>query len=278
MKPNVRLHFIFLLLFFLFFSFTYINLYAEGTPSVSASSAALYSKDRGTFLYEKAAGQKLGMASTTKMMTAVVALENAEPDEIVEVDPRAVGVEGTSLYLKAGERFTVRELLYGLLLRSANDAALAIAYAVCQSEDAFVDLMNRKAEALSLSDTHFDNPHGLDGETHYTTANDLAKLAAYAIDIPAFCEIISTKKAVIGNGDSTRILQNHNKLLSLYDGCFGVKTGFTKKCGRCLVSAAEKDGQTLICVTLDAPNDWSDHKKLLDYGFSLVSAQSGYSE
>jgi len=278
MKPNVRLHFLFLLLFFLFFSFTYIELYAEEEPTVSAASAALYSKNRDEFLYLKSDNQRLGMASTTKIMTAVVALENADLEKEIAVDARAVGTEGSSMYLKAGEKFTMRELLYGLLLRSANDAAMAIAYAVASDLPSFVALMNEKASALSLSNTHFVNPHGLDAEEHYSSAFDLAKLTAYAIDNPAFCEIISTKKKTIGKGESKRLLVNHNRLLSQYEGCFGVKTGFTKSCGRCLVSAAEKSGQILICVTLDAPNDWSDHSKLFNYGFSLVCDGNGFQE
>ncbi len=256
-----------LLLIFALFSLAVI---ASGV-SVSAKSAALYEPRGEKFYYTKSADTRLPMASTTKIMTALVAIENATADMTVSVAKEAVGVEGSSLYLKAGECFTLRDLLYGLMLRSANDAAEAIAYAVGGSLGGFVDMMNAKANALSLHNTHFDNPHGLDGKTHYTTARELAILTAAALENPLFREITSTYKTVITNSEGEeRLVVNHNKLLSQYEGCIGVKTGYTKKCGRCLVSAAERDGVTLISVTLSAPDDWNDHKRMLDYGFSLL--------
>lgn len=174
------------------------------------------------------------------------------------------------MYLKVGEKITVQNLLYGLMLASGNDAALVLAEHVGGDVDGFVKMMNDKARALGLRDTSFETPSGLDGENHYTTAADFAKLTAYALENPEFCEIVGTQSIKVVTGEMTRYLKNHNRLLSTYEGCIGVKTGFTKKSGRCLVSAAERDGITLIAVTLSAPDDWNDHKKLFDYGFTQV--------
>lgn len=238
--------------------------------SVSAKSAILMDASTGQVLYQKDAFIRLPMASTTKIMTAVVALENADLEKEIEVSPKATGIEGSSIYLYPNEKITMESLLYALLLESANDAATAIAIAVAGSPEAFAQKMNEKAEEIGLKNTHFENPHGLDGKEHYTTAYDLAKLSAYALLHPQFAKICSTyKKNISLNGDEgVRALVNHNKMLHLYKGAIGVKTGFTKKSGRCLVSAAERDGLRLIAVTLNAPNDWSDHTDLLDFGFS----------
>ena len=237
-------------------------------PSVSAKSAILMSSD-GRVLYEKNPFLRLPMASTTKIMTAVVALENASPSDNVTVTRESVGIEGSSVYLCEGEILTLLELLYALLLSSANDAASAIALHIGKSEESFVALMNKKAQELGLYDTHFENPHGLDHKDHYTTAYDLARLTAYALENESFSEIVSTrKKEIRGVGDTVRYLVNHNRLLASYEGILGVKTGFTKKSGRCLVTAARRDGLALIAVTLSAPDDWNDHGKMLDYGFS----------
>ena len=219
------------------------------------------------------------MASTTKIMTALVALENSSLDEKVEIDTRAVGTEGSSAYLKAGELITMEELIYALLLQSANDAAEAIAYHIAGSIEGFAELMNERAERLALSDTHFQNPHGLDDKEHYTTARELAIIARESLRCEELSTALKTYKRTFTDGERTRTYVNHNKLLRLYDGAVGVKTGFTKRSGRCLVGAAEKDGLLLISVTLDAPSDWSDHEKMLDYGFDnyerLVLARSG---
>lgn len=211
------------------------------------------------------------MASTTKIMTALVAIESSSPGEDVCVSPAAVGVEGSSIYLKAGEHQTMEALLYAMLLESANDAAAAIAIHVGGSIEGFADMMNEKAAALGLCDTHFLNPHGLAENGHYTTALELAKITAAAMENDFFCEIVSTRKKTItvADGEGVRVLLNHNKLLRAYPDCTGVKTGFTKKSGRCLVSAAEREGLPLIAVTLGAPDDWRDHTAMLDYGFSL---------
>ena len=245
------------------------NLVPVSALSVSAKSAILIDASSQTALYEKNSKEKLPMASTTKIMTAVIALEGFDPDEAVSIPAEAVGIEGSSVYLCAGERLTLRQLVYALMLSSANDAATAIAIYCSGSIEAFAEKMNVKAKEIGLDSTHFDNPHGLDSPSHYTTAYDLARLTAYAIKNPEFKEIVSTYKAEIplGESNNARLLVNHNKLLRSYDGAIGVKTGFTKKSGRCLVSAAERNGTILISVTLNAPDDWRDHTAMLDYGF-----------
>ena len=264
------------LCFLLLFSLLPLSAGAESTPALSASSAILMDADGGTVLFSKDADARLPMASTTKIMTALVALTLADAKEEIRVPAGAVGIEGSSAYLKEGELFTLEELLYALLLQSANDAAAAIAISLAGSVDAFVEEMNRAASALGLSDTHFETPGGLDGDTHYTTARDLAHLTQVALEHPLLQKIVSTKTYTIPASDdrTQRSFVNHNKLLFRYDGCIGVKTGFTKKSGRCLVSAAERDGVRLIVVTLDDPDDWRDHVSLFDYGFSRLQAKT----
>lgn len=244
---------------------------ATGVPGVSARAAVLIEAESGRILYGKNENLRRGMASTTKIMTAIVALEHLRLDKKVTVAPAAVGVEGSSVYLSAGEVVTAETLLYALMLQSANDAAAALAFEVAGGIEDFALLMNEKAASLGLRDTHFMNPHGLDDEEHYTTAYELARIAAYALENETFATIVSTKKKTVPlhNSEISRLLVNHNRLLRLYDDIIGVKTGFTKKCGRTLVSAAERDGVRLICVTLDDGDDWRDHRELLDYGFSL---------
>lgn len=239
------------------------------TLSVSARAAALIDADDGKILYEKNANERLPMASTTKIMTALVALESASLDTVVTVHPDAVGVEGSSVYLTAGEKLTLEELLYALMLSSANDAAAAIAIALGGSVERFADMMNDCAARLGLNDTSFKNPHGLDAEGHYTTALDLARLTAHALKSDGFRRIASSYKQEISGPSGKRLLVNHNKLLRSYEGCIGVKTGYTKKTGRCLVSAAERDGLTLVAVTLNDGDDWRDHAAMLDYGFEF---------
>ena len=256
---------IFLILLFIFYATV---VFSAGDISVSARSAALYDPASKCFLYTKNADTRLPMASTTKIMTALVAIENADLDKSVSISDDAIGTEGSSLYLKRGESMTMRELLMGLMLRSANDAAAAIAYEISGSIEAFAEKMNEKAYQIGALNTNFTNPHGLDDSSHYTTAKDLAIIAAEALRNETFLNIVSTKKYIIKNSDGeARLLTNHNKLLNLYDGAIGVKTGFTKKSGRCLVGAAERDGTRLISVTINAPDDWNDHKALFDYGF-----------
>ena len=204
---------------------------SAGAPSISARSAILIAAETGEALFEKAADERLPMASTTKIMTALAAIESMPLDTVVTVPAGAVGVEGSSVYLEAGEKLTLEDLLYALLLASANDAATAIALTVSGSVEEFAALMNEKAAALGLSGTHFTNPHGLYDEEHYTTAADLAKLTAYALENEVFAKIVSTYKRTIPlNGDNgVRVLINHNRLLRMSDDVIGVKTGFTKK-------------------------------------------------
>ncbi len=239
-------------------------------PSVSAQSAILLEAESGKVIYSHDSNRRLPMASTTKIMTALTALSLAAPEEIISVDAAAVGVEGSSVYLIAEEQLTLEQLLYALLLESANDAAAAIAIGICGSIEAFAEEMNRIADDMGLKDTHFVNPHGLDDEAHYTTAYELALITRKAMQNELIRTITSTRKTTIPHPGEigARLLVNHNKLLRLYEDCIGVKTGFTKRSGRCLVSAAERDGVRLIAVTLNAPNDWQDHTSMLDYGFT----------
>lgn len=233
-------------------------------PSVSARHAILMDADTGAVLYEKDADAQSLIASTTKIMTGLLVCESCDLDEKVTVTADAVGIEGSSVYLKAGETLTVRDLLYGMLLHSGNDAATALALHISGSVEQFAEQMNKKARELGLQNTHFANPHGLDDEGNYGSARDLATLTSYALKNPDFAQAVRTKSYRAGE----RYFTNHNKLLWRCEGVIGVKTGFTKKAGRILVSAAERNGRTLICVTVSAPDDWNDHCRLLDYGFS----------
>lgn len=241
---------------------------------VSAQSAVLIEAESGDVVFAKNANERLPMASTTKIMTALVALEHGDITKTVTVSEKACGVEGSSIYLKAGEKLTLEDLLYALMLQSANDSAAAIAIEIAGSIDAFADMMNETAAKIGLTDTHFTNPHGLDDESHYTTAADLAKLTAYAMQNETFRTIVATKKYAIpsADGNGMRVLLNHNKLLRLSGDCVGVKTGFTKRSGRCLVSAAQRDGVSVIAVTLNAPNDWNDHLAMYELGFANYSS------
>lgn len=271
MKLFIRIS-AFFLLFALILSdsalFAFAN--SKSIKSISAKSACLMEAESGQILYSKGSTQRMPMASTTKIMTALVALESDIPlDRIIRIPQEAVGVEGSSVYLKANESVSFEMLIYALLLSSANDSAVAIAHTVSGSLDGFVELMNKKARDLGLENTRFTNPHGLYDDNHYTTAEDLAKLMAYAIKNRIFVKITSTKsKTFLRDDASYFLLTNHNRLLSTCDGVFGGKTGFTKKSGRCLVSCAKRDGMTLIAVTLNAPDDWNDHKELYGFGFS----------
>lgn len=231
---------------------------------VSAGSAIIMDAHSGNVLWEKNARSKSLIASTTKIMTALVVLENAELQDVVTVSAEAVGVEGSSMYLTAGEQLTVEDLLYGLMLLSGNDAAEALAYHISGSIEDFAELMNQKADVLGLHNTRFANPHGLDSEENYSTASDMAHLAASALENEDFRRIVSSQSYSCG----TRRMTNHNKLLWDYQGAIGVKTGYTKKAGRILVGAAEGYGRRLITVTISAPDDWKDHQAMFDLGFS----------
>ena len=236
---------------------------------ISAKSAILYEPVTKRIVFEKNAYEKLPMASTTKIITAITAIENMNINDVVTTSKRASLVEGSSIWLEEGEKLSLLDMLYGLMLSSGNDSAIAIAEH--KGYDEFIKLMNETAVKAGAVNTSLKNPNGLDEEGHFTTAYDLALISAYAMKNDVFKEIVSTKEKQIPWQDHQwmRTLKNHNKMLRLYDGANGIKTGFTKKDGRCLVSSAERSGIELICVTLNAPDDWNDHKNLLDYGFSV---------
>ena len=239
-------------------------------PQVSAKSAALLDGMTGECLYAKNGNQRALIASTTKIMTGLLVCEAGELEKNVTVPDAAVGLEGSSMYLKKGETLTRGDLLYGMMLHSGNDAALTLAISVSGGEAAFVRQMNLRARALGLTQTHFANPHGLDSGENYSTALDLAHLAQAALQNAQFRLAVSTKSITCAG----RTLTNHNKLLWRYDGCIGVKTGYTRHAGRILVSAAERDGRMLIAVTISDPDDWRDHAALLDYGFAVLGSDT----
>lgn len=237
---------------------------ATEIPAVSAASVVLMDGDSGRVLYGRNMDEPRLIASTTKLMTALVALESGHDlSESVTIRQEWTGIEGSSVYLKPGEEIRLETLLYGLLLRSGNDAAQAVAGYCAGSVDDFVCRMNEKARELGMVHSHFSNPSGLDGEEHVSTARDMAILARACLEHEVLRKIVGTKSVTLEN----RILTNHNKLLWRFEGCIGLKTGYTKKAGRTLVSAASRDGMTLICVTLNAPDDWNDHESLFRYGF-----------
>ena len=237
--------------------------------NTSAGSAILIEQRSGRVLYEIDPDEERLIASITKIMTAVVAIEHGDLNAVYTVTAEDMA-EGSSMYLRVGDRLTLEELLYGLMLVSGNDAALAVAHCVSGDLQTFVDLMNDTARLLGMTHSGFANPNGLDAEGHYSSARDMARLAAYALENETFRRIVSTDSITIGE----RYLKNHNKLLRSYEGCIGVKTGFTKAAGRTLVSAAQRDGMTLVCVTLKDGNDWNDHISLFDYGFAHYRVNS----
>lgn len=230
----------------------------------SATSAILMDVDSGRVLYQQNADAKMLIASTTKILTALVAIREGNLSDMVKVSREAAYTEGSSMYLVEGEELTLETLLYGLMLCSGNDAAVAIAEHVGGSVEDFVKQMNRTARELGMEHSSFANPNGLDDEKHYSTARDMAVLACAAVENATLVRIASTRSITIGG----RTMSNHNKLLSLMDGCIGLKTGYTRAAGRTLVSCAERNGQRLVAVTLQDGNDWSDHQSLLEYGFT----------
>ena len=242
--------------------------------AISAQKAILWDAGADRALYEKDADSRSLIASTTKIMTALIVCEQCNVLDRMRIPREAVGIEGSSMYLREGEVLTVQELLYGLMLRSGNDAAVALAIYCGGTVEGFVQLMNDKAHRLGLSGTHFANPNGLDHPEHYSTARDLAMLAEYAMENPIFAQTVSTKQVRIGD----RLLTNHNKLLWRVEGADGVKTGFTKAAGRILVSTAMREGRRLVCVTINDGNDWVDHAALLEEGFSRYTLQKILSE
>lgn len=231
---------------------------------VSAAAAVLMDADSGRLLYDKNGEKRMLIASTTKLMTALVALEQGGLQQEITVTGGHMA-EGSSMYLRPGEKLTLETLLYGLLLSSGNDAALAVTECMGGAVS-FVARMNEKAAELGMENTHFANPNGLDDEAHYSTAEDMAKLAAAAMDDPVLRRVASTRTARIGG----RTLTNHNKLLSRVEGCVGLKTGYTRAAGRTLVSCAERDGVRLVAVTLQDGDDWNDHASLYEQGFRVL--------
>lgn len=232
--------------------------------ALSAEKAILVDAATGRVLFEKNADSRSLIASTTKIMTALIVCEQCNVLDRMRIPAAAVGIEGSSMYLREGEVLTIQDLLYGLMLRSGNDAAVALAIYCGGTVEGFAELMNDKAHALGMENTHFVNPNGLDAPDHYSTARDLAILAAYAMENPIFRQTVSTRQITTGS----RVLQNHNKLLWQLEGAEGVKTGYTKAAGRILVSSAQRQGRRLVAVTINAPDDWNDHKALLEKGFT----------
>ena len=232
--------------------------------ALSAEKAILADAATGRILYEKNADSRSLIASTTKIMTALVVCEQCNVLDRMRIPKEAVGIEGSSMYLQEGEVLTIQDLLYGLMLHSGNDAAVALAIYCGGTVEGFAEMMNDKARQIGMQNSHFENPNGLDAPGHYSTARDLAMLAAYAMQNPIFSKTVSTKNITIGQ----RYLHNHNKLLWQVEGADGVKTGYTRAAGRILVSSALRDGRRLVAVTINAPDDWHDHAMLLEQGFS----------
>ncbi|WP_229727469.1 D-alanyl-D-alanine carboxypeptidase family protein [Sporolactobacillus putidus] len=240
-------------------------------PGVSAQAAVLMDRSSGRILYEKNGTEELPIASITKVMTAVLAIESGKMNQMVTISDQAIKAGGSSIYLKPGEKIRLADLVYGLMLRSGNDAAVAIAEAVAQSEAGFVFLMNEKARLLGMTDTHFTNSNGLDNPDHYSTADDMAILTQYAMSHALFRKIVQTKvyKASATNKEGVRLWRNKNKMLTQYPFSTGGKTGFTRTAGRTLISTASKNQLDLIAVTLNDGNDWLDHKNLFEWAFSV---------
>ena len=238
--------------------------------ALSAEKAILLDCATDRDLYEKNPDSRSLIASTTKIMTALIVCEQCNVLDRMQIPREAVGIEGSSMYLQEGEVLSIQELLYGLMLHSGNDAAVALAIYCGGTVEGFAELMNDKAHVLGLKDTHFENPNGLDSPGHYSTARDLAVLADYAMENPIFYKTVSARNVTVGN----RYLRNHNKLLWQVEGADGVKTGYTKAAGRILVSSATRNGRRLIAVTINAPCDWQDHSALLEEGFARYRVET----
>ncbi len=253
------------------FCFCTVDASALGT---SAKAHVLMDADTGIILSENNKEQKLKMASTTKIMTTLLALEAAEKEDTIVTFSKEMVAEGSSMYLKIGDKVRLSDLASGMMMASGNDAANAVALTLSRSFEDFAALMNQRAEEMGMENTHFVTPSGLDDEEHYSTAFDMALLMAEAMKSKSFCEISASSSRIVEflyPKEKTTTYYNHNRLLKLYEYCTGGKTGYTKAAGRCLVTSAEKDGVRLVAVTLDAPNDWADHKALYEYGFSMYT-------
>lgn len=245
-------------------------------PSVSAYSAILINANTNEVIYSKDAEQTRSMASTTKIMTAILAIESGKMQEQVLITEAMVGEQGTSIGLTVGYEMTLETLIYGLLLESGNDAANAVAVYLGGTIENFAAMMNEKAQEIGMVGTNFVTPSGLDDDEHYTTAYDMALLGSYAIKNDVFCEICSTQSIQVSYIEPEKdvTFSNHNSFLTAYDGAFGIKTGYTTKSGRCLVTAVEQDGVVLVAVTLNASDDWNDHCKMYDYGFAVTQSST----
>ncbi len=281
MKKNIK--FTVIIINFLIFGLVFfpINVYAlidvtNQNTSVNAKAAVVMEASTGEILFGQNETEKLPMASTTKIMTALLTLEQPNLDEEFTVDSEAIKAEGSSMGLCEGDTVTLYNLAGGMLSASGNDAANAAAVKIAGNKNKFAEMMNERAKLINMKDTHFANPSGLPNDNHYSTAKDMAILGAVAMQNPKFKEISSKPYIQLnfGNPPYKRSLRNHNKLLKLYEGCVGVKTGFTDKAGRCLVSAVEKNGITLICVTLNCPDDWNTHTFLYNKYFNCVEKKT----
>ena len=248
----------------------------NATFSTSAQSAVVMERSSGRVLFEQNADVHLPMASTTKIVTALTVINHANLDDVVEVSPKAVGIEGSSVYLRAGEHLTVKELLYGLMLRSGNDCAVALALHVAGSIEAFAEMMNETARESGCSDSHFVNPHGLHDDDHFTSARDLATLTCVALQNEAFQEIVATKTVRISNEgmEYDRVLVNKNKLLTSFDNADGVKTGYTKKAGRCFVGSATRCGMQVVVVVLNCSPMFEETADMLNAAFANYRLQN----
>lgn len=264
------------LVLFLTWGSVFVSAETAEAVSVSAYAAVLYEPVSGTVLFEKNSREVLPVASTTKIMTALLAFESERVDDPVTVTPEMVNVEGSSMGLRAGEVLTLGDIARGMMMASGNDGANAIALYLSGSAEVFSEKMNARAAELDMTQTYFVTPSGLDAEGHGSTAYDMALLAAEAMQNEDFAETVGQTALSVPfiSPEKTVRYENHNRLLKLYPDCTGIKTGFTKKAGRCLVSSAERDGARLICVTLNAPDDWNDHINLYDYGFAQLAERT----
>lgn len=250
--------------------FTLDSAEAFSSEDISAKSAVLMDRSSGRILFAKNENERLPMASTTKIMTGILAVEHGNLNSRIIISERAFNIEGSSIWLEKGEVKTLEELVYGLMLRSGNDAAVAIAEHLAGSVEDFSVMMTEKAREIGAYNTQFKNPHGLDEDGHVTTAYDLGLITCHALKIPLFREIIATKEKKVSwpGHEWDRFLRNQNKLLNIYPGGDGVKTGWTTPAGRCFVGSATRDSLQLVTVVLNAPNMWEDTTTLLDYGFA----------
>ena len=257
---------------FLLLSFICQNIAPAQAYTISAAEA-VFEVNSGRMLYSKNEREKLPPASTTKILTALIVIEDCNLDDSFSIPKECAGIEGSSIYLVAGEKLTVRDLLYGLMLRSGNDCAESLAVYHSGSVAAFSEVMNARAVALGAAESHFVNPHGLPCEGHYTTAHDLGLIAAQALRDPIFRKIVSARSWDIPDGGCgyARHLVNKNKMLSMYEGADGVKTGYTKQAGRCLVASSTRENMRLVSVVLNSPSMYERSVEILDLCYAKYS-------